>query len=337
MSQQRPPPSSKDAVPGWRIRGDDVRKTANASQNTPFNTSHSLNHNRHNSRTRPSHRYSNSTETSMPSKPIRPITPSYTVIANQEPVTLSSPQKLLVVLDLNGTLFYRAKNNIRTVTARPHLDDFLDFLFNHCRVMVWSSAQPVNVQKMLSHGFGNRIPLLDRVWARDMFRLPQHDYVRKVLTIKDLEFIWEGIEQERKLATKEELAQEKLALVFDQTNTVLIDDSTAKIQLQPYNGLALKEFDEQHAKSGTDDELPKVIKYLEKLIYQQNVSAYMRLHPFTSVEKSVELEDLMSNLNLSGEHSKPTSTAKADAPSNATTTPVAAIKIIPKEKSSEQK
>ncbi|KAG0025042.1 hypothetical protein BGZ81_007447 [Podila clonocystis] len=248
----------------------------------------------------------------MPSKPIRKITPSYLTIANQEPVTLTSPQKLLVVLDLNGTLFYRAKNNIRTVTTRPHLDDFLDFLFKNCRVMVWSSARPVNVNKMLNHGFGDRIPLLDRVWARDTFRLPEHDYVRKVLTVKDLEFIWEGIEEERKVASNEDLAQEKLAMVYDQTNTLLIDDSTAKIQLQPYNGLALREFDKSCAKSGADDELPKVIKYLEKLIYQKNISAYMRLHPFKSQDDTSGLEALLGNLKLSDKGSK-TSDAKKES------------------------
>lgn len=277
MSQQ--PSSTSSPNHSWRSRDstrDWTKQNANRQHNRPPRND------------KPQRRYS--LETSMPSKPIRKITPSYLTVANEEPVTLTSPQKLLVILDLNGTLFYRAKNYVRTVTTRPYLDDFLDFLFKHCRVMVWSSAQPVNVNKMLSHGFGNRIPLLDRVWARDTFRLPEHDYVRKVLTIKDLEFIWEGIEEERKIASKEELKQEKLAMVYDQTNTILIDDSTAKIQLQPYNGLALREFDEHCAMGGKDDELPKVINYLEKLIYQKNISAYMRLHPFKSHDNASVLE-----------------------------------------------
>ncbi|KAG0332605.1 hypothetical protein BG000_009876 [Podila horticola] len=287
MSHQ--PSSTESPNRSWRSRDSarDTTKQYTNNQRPPRNDT-------------PQRRWS--LKTSMPSNPIRKITPSYLTIANQEPVTLTSPQKLLVVLDLNGTLFHRAKNNIRTVTTRPHLDDFLDFLFKNCRVMVWSSAQPVNVNKMLNHGFGDRIPLLDRVWARDMFRLPDHDYVRKVLTVKDLEFVWEGIEEERKVASKEDLAQEKLAMVYDQTNTLLIDDSTAKIQLQPHNGLALREFDENCAKSGTDDELPKVIKYLEKLIYQKNISAYMRLHPFKSQDDASGLEG--SDANKKPETSK---------------------------------
>ncbi|KAF9409300.1 hypothetical protein BGZ94_002002 [Podila epigama] len=251
------------------------------------------------------YRRRNSLPTSMPSQPIREITPSYLTVANEDPVTLDTPQKLLVILDLNGTLFFRNKNNIRMVTARPHLEEFLDFLFKNCRVMVWSSARPHNVQRMLHHGFGDRIPLLDRVWSRDEFRLPKHDYERKVLTIKDLEFVWEGIEAERKEASKEELAQEKLAMVYDQTNTLLIDDSTAKIQLQPYNGLALREFDADLAESGKDDELPKVIKYLEKILYQKNISAYMRLHPFKSSDyDTFGVEDLLGSLKLSDDPEK---------------------------------
>ncbi|CAO3570787.1 unnamed protein product [Mortierella alpina] len=225
--------------------------------------------------------YDQASRTYYPSKPIRAITPSYTTVAAQTPVTLKEPRKLLVILDLNGTLFYRNKSNRRSVTARPHLSTFLDFLFEHCRVMVWSSAQPRSVEAMLSFGFGDRVSRLDRVWTRDHFRLPEVDYARKVLTIKDLEYVWEGIEKEKK-AKQDGEKHPKYAVQFDQTNTVLIDDSTHKTQLQPHNGLALRDFDEDLARAGTDNELLKVRAYLEKLTYQQNVSAYMRLHPFDS-------------------------------------------------------
>ncbi|KAF9966119.1 hypothetical protein BGZ70_003249 [Mortierella alpina] len=225
--------------------------------------------------------YDQASRTYYPSKPIRAITPSYTTVAAQTPVTLKEPRKLLVILDLNGTLFYRNKANRRSVTARPHLSTFLDFLFEHCRVMVWSSAQPHSVEAMLSFGFGDRVSRLDRVWSRDHFRLPQVDYARKVLTIKDLEYVWEGIEKEKK-AQREGEKHPKYAVQFDQTNTVLIDDSKHKTQLQPHNGLALRDFDEDLARAGTDSELLKVRAYLAKLVYQENVSAYMRLHPFDS-------------------------------------------------------
>ncbi|KAF9955273.1 hypothetical protein BGZ72_003896 [Mortierella alpina] len=225
--------------------------------------------------------YDKVSRTYYPSKPIRAITPSYMTVAAQTPVTLKEPRKILVILDLNGTLFYRNKTNKRSVTARPHLGKFLDFLFENCRVMVWSSAQPHSVEAMLSFGFGDRVSRLDRVWSRDHFRLPAVDYARKVLTIKDLEYVWEGIEKE-KTAKPDGHSHPKYAVQFDQTNTVLIDDSKHKSQLQPHNGLALRDFDQDLARAGTDSELLKVRAYLEKLIYQENVSAYMRLHPFDS-------------------------------------------------------
>ncbi|KAG0253984.1 hypothetical protein BG011_006030 [Mortierella polycephala] len=222
--------------------------------------------------------YDEATGTFYPTNGIRPMTPSYMRIASQEPVTLKTPQKLLVILDLNGTLFYRSKNNKSNVTARPHLTPFLDFLFANCRVMVWSSAQPHSVKTMLSFGFGDRISKLDRVWSREHFHLPPSDYSKKVLTIKDLEFVWDEIKNENRAAGDPEMYE----FEFDQTNTVLIDDSAAKVQLQPHNGLALQDFDKDLASAGTDHELLKVRRYLEKLVYQQNVSAYIRLHPFDS-------------------------------------------------------
>ncbi|KAG0228375.1 hypothetical protein BGX31_006586 [Mortierella sp. GBA43] len=242
--------------------------------------------------------YDEATKTHFPSKPIRPVTPSYLVEAKKQSTRLERPQELLVILDLNGTLFYRAKRNNRAVTSRPYLTEFLNFLFTHCRVMVWSSAQAHSVAAMLSHGFGERVSRLDRIWDRSHFRMPQKDFERKVLTIKDLEFVWEDIAREKARKSKtastgtastaaaagkpSNRGKAKDDVVFDQTNTVLIDDSTHKIQLQPYNGLTLKDFDEDLAMAGTDNELLKVKLYLERLVYQSNVSAYMRLHPFSS-------------------------------------------------------
>ncbi|KAG0044504.1 hypothetical protein BGZ83_010269 [Gryganskiella cystojenkinii] len=253
--------------------------------------------------------YDASTKTFYPTKPIRPIRPSYLKIANQEPVTLKEAQKLLVILDLNGTLFYRTKSHNRSVTPRPYLALFLDFLFEHCSVMVWSSAQPNSVEAMLGCGFGDRVPKLARIWTREHFRLPRVDYTRKVLTIKDLEFVWEGVKAENKALNATAAAKEgtkaeadggkakegsEKVIKYDQTNTVLIDDSKDKSQLQPHNGLALTDFDRDLARTGTDDELLKVKNYLERLIYQQNVSAYMRVHPFDS---EMEGEKIASKAN----------------------------------------
>ncbi|KAF9964491.1 hypothetical protein BGZ70_006373 [Mortierella alpina] len=240
--------------------------------------------------------YNQETLTFYPLTPIRPVTPSYMSIAQQQPVTLSKSRPILVILDLNGTLFYRAPGptQSRTIKPRPYLKQFLTFLFKHCRVMVWSSARPGSVEAMLKAGFrgnGYNPERLDRVWSRDHFKLHEIDYTRKVLTLKDLEYVWEEIEAERATATEEQLKEgEMYGMHYDQTNTVLIDDSTDKSQLQPYNCLVLADFDKELAAAGSDTELLKVKQYLTRLIYEQNVSAYMRLHPFQS--SSPEFNDL---------------------------------------------
>ncbi|KAF9569997.1 hypothetical protein EC968_002356 [Mortierella alpina] len=249
--------------------------------------------------------YNPETLTFYPLTPIRPITPTYLPIAQQQPVTLPKSRAILVILDLNGTLFYRTSGPARTIKPRPHLRQFLDFLFKNCRVMVWSSARPESVGAMLKAGFkgnGYSLDRLDRVWSRDHFKLDEIDYTRKVLTLKDLEYVWEEIEAERSAATEEQLKEGEIyGMHYDQTNTVLIDDSTDKSQLQPYNCLVLTDFDKELAEAGTDTELLKIKQYLARLIYEQNVSAYMRLHPFQSSSPEFNGTSLSGGKKVSGE------------------------------------
>ncbi|KAG0303854.1 hypothetical protein BGZ98_006213, partial [Dissophora globulifera] len=228
--------------------------------------------------------FDETTKTFYPSTAIREITSSYLSKALENPEAVVTPQRLLVTLDLNGTLFYRHKYDPRMVTLRPHLQQFLDYVFARCQVMVWSSAQPHNVDKMLSLGFGHRISKLDRVWTRRDLRLSPEDYGKKVLTVKDLQFVWDKIAQEISASTTAAGAGAPVRsgsggfggrtakIAYDQTNTVLIDDSAAKIQLQPYNGLVLRSFTEEIQLAGADDELKRVQGYLEKLRYQKNVA-----------------------------------------------------------------
>ncbi|KAF9109087.1 hypothetical protein BGX27_008014 [Mortierella sp. AM989] len=251
--------------------------------------------------------YGNTTRTFYPLTGIRPISPSYIAIASKEPVRLEKPQKLLVILDLNGTLFYRSADKKRKAYERPYLSVFLKFLFENCRVMIWSSARPASVERMLKTGFSNRIPELDRVWSRTHFKLHQIDYNRKVLTLKDLEFVWEAIEIERQNATAKELmVGNKYGVHYDQTNTVLIDDSIHKSQLQPFNRIVLTDYDHGRYLAGTDFELLKVKKYLEQLIMQQNVSAYIKRHPFDPASKGFEAEEFKTIFKAVADNKKRT-------------------------------
>ncbi|KAF3356539.1 hypothetical protein VdG1_03819 [Verticillium dahliae VDG1] len=67
-------------------------------------------------------------------------------------------------------------------------------------------------------------------------------------------------------------------LRWDQTNTVLVDDSLEKARSEPFNLLRIPEFfgDADEA----TDVLPQVHDYINALCYQADISQYMRLHPF---------------------------------------------------------
>ncbi|KAF9132741.1 hypothetical protein BGW39_011445 [Mortierella sp. 14UC] len=214
---------------------------------------------------------------------IRPLAPDYMSVAYQQPVKLTTPKKPLVILDLNGTLFYSNDDfyKTRTYIKRPYFVELLHFLYANCRVMIWSSATRQRVQNMISGGGFVGLDKMDRVWNREHLQLCYKDFHRKVLTLKDLEFVWKEIEGERSKAKPGHLLPGgRYELRYDQTNTILIDDSPHKSQLQPHNSMIVPDFDKDRVQSGKDDELLKVVHYIKELLYQDNVSAYMRTRPF---------------------------------------------------------
>ncbi|KAF9123654.1 hypothetical protein BGX30_001321 [Mortierella sp. GBA39] len=226
--------------------------------------------------------YDEAQEIFYPLTGIRPLTPGYMDLAHQLPVKLDTPKKLLVILDLNGTLFYSADDSSknRNYIKRPYFVELLRFLYANCRVMIWSSATRQRVSKMMMGGGFVGIEKMDRVWNREHLQLRFKDFHRKVLTLKDLEFVWRAIETERSEAKPEQLsAGGRYEFCYDQTNTVLIDDSPHKTQLQPHNCMIVPDFDQTRVQHG-DHELLKVIHYLNDLLYQGNASAYMRTSPF---------------------------------------------------------
>ncbi|KIY72494.1 hypothetical protein CYLTODRAFT_486329 [Cylindrobasidium torrendii FP15055 ss-10] len=134
----------------------------------------------------------------------------------------------LIVLDLNGALLHRTKSS-KGIRLRPHLDLFVAFIFHPTTrdwldAMVWSSAQPQNVSRMVSSAFGKHETALLDVWTRDKMDLTPDAYKRKVQTVKDLRKVWAAFPQ------------------HSQATTILVDDSPAKARLQPYNQICLSEY-----------------------------------------------------------------------------------------------
>ena len=228
----------------------------------------------------PQQRQSPNSRTATP--PNAPIaTAEYLERSRLPPEKLSSPKELLVILDLNGTLLYRAKgksaHGSSAPTLRPGLAAFLNYVTDNFKVMIWTSARPENATRMINAAFSNKQKQqLLAVWARDTLGLTESQYNAKVQVYKTLERIWNG-----EFAIKDTGA-------FDQTNTVLFDDSTEKAVGHPYNLVCVPEFFGTRGQNKGDTVLRQCIEYLEKLRWQSDISAYIRAYPFEPVTGSGE-------------------------------------------------
>ncbi|OHE93182.1 phosphoprotein phosphatase [Colletotrichum orchidophilum] len=214
-------------------------------------------------------------------------TPQYLQRASLPPTLLSTPRPILIVMDLNGTLLYRPnRRNATTFVERPHAKRFLQYCLDTFHVVVWSSAQPKNVQSMcdqllLKGGPGAANAQEDSasyrrrvlaVWGRDKFGLSDADFKLRVQVYKRLEMVWA---QANVQAAHPDAAYGGR---WDQTNTVLVDDSLEKARSEPYNLLRIPEFFGDASEPGCV--VPQVHDYLNQLCNQSDISAYMRTNPF---------------------------------------------------------
>lgn len=129
--------------------------------------------------------------------------------------------KKLVILDLNNTLFHKK-------TYRPFLDEFLDELFNHYCVAIWSN---LSRRKIINEtdklGITNDLEFI-------------FDYKRRRNGKKCLKKVWNNYPQ------------------WDETNTIIIDDSSRKIRnSQRDNHIHIEKY---YDKNSDDDELLDLIE-----------------------------------------------------------------------------
>ncbi|KAL6890984.1 HAD-like domain-containing protein [Trichoderma longibrachiatum] len=202
-------------------------------------------------------------------------TPLYIKTSLSQPVTLRQPRRIFVIMDLNGTLLYRPnKRNPFNFIQRPHARQFLDYCVDTFHVAIWSSARPENVDKMVSQLLSpaQRAKCVV-IWGRDRFGLSPADYSSRVQCYKRLSAIWDDPQVR---ASHPDATQGQR---WDQTNTVLVDDSAEKGRSEPYNILQLPEF--EGLANEPPDVLPQVHDYLNTLCYQANISSYIRHHPFS--------------------------------------------------------
>ncbi|KAJ9502119.1 hypothetical protein H2202_002183 [Exophiala xenobiotica] len=192
----------------------------------------------------PSRRSRTATPGRVEPPPAPKPTSAYKKMAAQAPALRKTPQKLLVILDLNGTLLVRPNGRADPTKfkIRPGVTQLLDYLFSNHVVMVYSSARPENATAMVN----NLIHPKQRnemaaVWARDKLGLNSRQYNNKVQVYKKLENIWADTAIQSKAAP---------GCKWNQSNTVLVDDSQLKGLAQPHNLLQVPEFENNAPKEG---------------------------------------------------------------------------------------
>ncbi|XDG02176.1 hypothetical protein ABKA04_001791 [Annulohypoxylon sp. FPYF3050] len=200
-------------------------------------------------------------------------TPQYLTYASYPPFILPAPRVILLVIDLNGTLLFRPdKKAPRDFIARPHARQFLSYCLRTFKVVFWSSARLMNVGSMVgdlvaSHQYDD----IAAIMGREHFGLTEVDFLKRVMCYKRLTTVWKD------KVIQSHHPEAGLGKVWDQSNTVLIDDSLEKGRSEPHNIIQIPEF------MGGEERgyvLPQVHDYINELSRQANVSAYMRQSPF---------------------------------------------------------
>ena len=225
--------------------------------------------------------------------PIPVPTNSYLNQARQGLQRLENPQPLLVIFDINGTLIHRPKrSNATSFKARPGLDSFLDHVFQTYTVMVWSSTKPNNLEQICNKLFTEeQRKQIVRIWGRESLDLTREQFMEKTQVYKRLQRVWNDKEIQKTYPKYSPNAQwRQNALRWDQSNTILIDDSRTKAVGQPFNLLEIPEF-AGDPKQANPEVLTHVRKLLEMLSLQADVSTLLRIQ----VEKSGSVPSIDTN------------------------------------------
>ncbi|KAI9338203.1 HAD-like domain-containing protein [Obelidium mucronatum] len=238
-------------------------------------------------------------------------------------------RKLLIVLDLNGTLIDRlAKGPERTlanrnplcpkepdltlngnkVFLRPYLDVFLQFLFDNFHVSAWTSATPKNSVPLVDfifEPFGGAAPL-DFVWDRTKCIIepaPGKEYN----SVKDLTRIWLDKSTRRNkspsVASGEEdnVEQESEEFVnkegiWNQHNTILVDDSASKSCRTPLNHLLIPTFSVGDLKMtrncDEDTTLLSTVSYLKSMLESHSAATKSNPQKPWSVQEYIKTTPL---------------------------------------------
>ncbi|GAB2296923.1 hypothetical protein Dimus_031025 [Dionaea muscipula] len=195
-------------------------------------------------------------------------------------------RKKLLILDINGLLAdivypapkgYKADTKIagRAIFKRPSCSDFLQFCLERFDVGIWSSRSKKIVDRVVEYLLGDMKHHLVFCWdlshcTESKFRSLENQH--KTLVFKELRKIWEKYDPD--------LPWEKGD--YDESNTLLLDDSPYKALLNPLH-TAIFPVTYDFKDGETDNSIGRggnICAYLEELAKAENVQEYVRNHPF---------------------------------------------------------
>ncbi|KAJ5920936.1 hypothetical protein N7466_009262 [Penicillium verhagenii] len=207
---------------------------------------------------------------------------------------------LLVILDLNGTLICRKHRRLPPSFAeRAGLKHFLDELFKNYSVMVWTSSRPPTLNAIVKILFPSKSQKrkLVALWGRDKFGLTTRQYNAKLQVYKELHKVWDASECQFRYPGNGGPSKDIPMPPFpkgrrwDQTNTILIDDSKIKALSEPYNILEVPEFtNDPNIDESTF--FQRVLARLDVLAHHDDVSKVFRVWEERQVQQNCKILDL---------------------------------------------
>ncbi|KAI3503234.1 hypothetical protein L1887_31673 [Cichorium endivia] len=191
---------------------------------------------------------------------------------------VSKSRKKLLILDVNGLLAdiinpppkdCKSDKSIsrRAIFKRPFLDDFLRFCFERFDVGIWSSRTRKILEPVVDYLLGDLKKKLLFLWdlshcTNSSARSLENRH--KFIVFKEIKKIWEKIEY-----------------YYDESNTLLLDDSPYKALLNPKHSgifpLSYSYMDTNDNSLGPEGDLRV---YLEGVGTTENVKMYVKQHPF---------------------------------------------------------
>ncbi|KAK1438928.1 hypothetical protein QVD17_04741 [Tagetes erecta] len=212
----------------------------------------------------------------------KPTIENMEILNNKDAVTKS--KKMLLILDVNGLLgdvIYPPPKDCkpdiriakRAIFKRPFLDDFLEFCFERFDVAIWSSRTRKVLDPVVDYLLGDLKRKLVFLWDLSHCtnsRARSLENRHKFIVFKNLGKIWE----ENGLIVSENG-------YYDESNTLLLDDSPYKALLNPkHTGIFPMSYSHMDIDDNSLGPNGDLRSYLKGLAASENVKTYVEQHQF---------------------------------------------------------